>query len=140
VCYNNPMRSLLPIAFVTLSVAALTGCAASHDYLGERYAPTEFVEVYYPHEPVPDGYVVIGTNRTEANESAEAEDVVAEIVVKAQEVGAHAVAIERYSIEFAGTTRQTDVDHDRHGYTERTRVSDRRVKVFESVFLRRGGE
>ena len=136
-CYNTRMRHLL---FLAVVVGWLAGCSASHDYLGDRYAPTEFVEVYYPHEPVPDGYVVMGTNRTEASEGAEAEEVVAQIVEKAKEVGAHAVAIERYSIEFAGTTRQTDVDHDRHGYSERTRVSDRRVKVFESVFLRRGGE
>jgi len=131
------MRLLVSIV---LGAVGLFGCAASHDYLGERYAPTVDVEVYYPHEDVPEGYAVIGTNRTEASESVDAEEIVADIVEKAREVGAHAVAIERYSIEFAGVTRTTDVDHDDYGYSERTRVSDRRVKVFESVFLRRVGE
>ncbi len=131
------MRLLVSIV---LGAVVLVGCAASHDYLGERYAPTVDVEVYYPHEAPPAGYVVIGTNRTEAAEGRDAEEVVADIVAKAQEVGAHAVVIERFSIEFAGVTRTTDVEHDDYGHSERTRVSDRRVKVFESVFLRRGGE
>lgn len=125
-------------AIVIALVAA--ACAPSHDYLGDRYAPTEVVEVFYPHEEVAEGYVVIGTNRTEASAGVEVEEIVARVVEKAREVGAHAVAVERFSIEFAGTTRTTDVEHDDYGYSERTRVSDRRVKVVDAVFLRRGGE
>ena len=120
-----------------LALLLLTACAPTHDYLGETYPPTTDVVVYYPHQAVPEGYVVIGTNRTEAPESAEAEAIVQQIVVKARAVGAHAVAIEDFAIAFAGVTETTDVDHDHHGYSERTTVRDRRVKVVNSTFLRR---
>ncbi len=118
----------------------LAACSPSHDYLGDRFPPTFDVGVYYPHETVPEGFVVIGTNRTEAGVDAEAEEIVEQVLVKAREVGAHAVAIESFSIEFAGTTRSRDVDVDDYGYREYTRVSDRRVKVMRTTFLRRAGE
>jgi len=93
--------------------------------------------VFYPHDEVPPGYAVMGTNRTEASEGTPAEEMVEAIVEKAKAVGADAVSVDEFSIEFAGTTRTTDVDRDEYGYTEQTRVSDRRVKVIRSVFLKR---
>jgi len=130
-------RSLARVFCVVFTLVLCFGCAASHDYLGDRYPPTESVRVFYPHEAVPDGYAVMGTNRTEASERTPAEEMVAAIVEKAKAVGADAVSVDEFSIEFAGATRTTDVDRDEYGYTEQTRVSDRRVKVIRSVFLKR---
>ncbi len=66
-----------------------------------------------------------------------AEEIVEQVVIKAQEVEAHAVVIDSIEVIFAGTTYTTDVEHDDYGYTERHRTSDRRVKILRATFLRR---
>ena len=129
----------MKIAVVALLAIALTSCV-SHDYLGDRYPPTAAVVVFYPHEDVPEGYVVIGTGRSEGSSSLSAEEIVEKVRAKAREVGAHAVAIQELGIEYVGETSTTAGEQHWGNWHSHTTTSVSRQKVLRVTYLRLAAE
>ncbi len=93
------------MAVVVLGLV-LGGCV-THDYVGERYAPTDHVRVFYDSSSVPAGYSVIGQDRAEATEYMTTEDIVKDMVKKAREVGADAVLIDGVETVAVGSSTTT---------------------------------
>ncbi|MCA9311763.1 MAG: hypothetical protein KDA21_11195 [Phycisphaerales bacterium] len=102
---------------LTLLGAAFGGCV-SHDYMGESYAPTEHVRVFYDAASVPDGFSVIGEDRAEASEFMSSNDIVADMVKKAREVGADAILIDGVQIVDVGSTTSTSGESSSHKHTQ----------------------
>ncbi len=90
--------------FIALALSALLAACVSHDYIGERYAPTQHVNVYYDASAVPDGYRVIGQDRAQSGEAVTTEDIVADMVEKAKEIGADGLLIEGVDEVVVGST------------------------------------
>lgn len=144
--------------FSTLTLATLPACV-THDYMGQHYAPTDHVEVFYAQTEVPAGYTVVGEDRAEATEYLSADAIVADIVKQAQKVGAQGVIIGNLDIVQVGENSSTSgwskdkteyyatTDgklHTRHkdsgswnSYSHSTAVRD---KVITAKFLRKTGE
>ena len=136
------MRRAIASALITLF--ALTGCV-THDYLGEVHPPTEWVSVYYEHQPIPEGYRVMGQGSSTASAGMDSNAIVQEMIKKAGEVGADAVAIEGVSTYVTGTSTHINTHKHKHGKgrhksvsfhtTESTSIN--RAKTIEATFLNR---
>jgi hypothetical protein len=101
--------------FTAISAAALTACV-SHDYAGQTFAPTQSVQVFYDASNVPPGFEVIGRDRAETTEYMTTENIIADTVKKAQQVGADAILVEGVDTVEVGSTTSTRGSDD--GKTE----------------------
>ena len=105
------MKSLLA---VSLLLAASCGCAHL-DYIGETYAPSPHVDLYFAEKDVPRDYRVMGQIVATAGDLVSAEKLQAKIEERARQKGADAVVLlglERYksgeNTQYHETTRQKD--------------------------------
>tara|TARA_Y100001933_G_scaffold233629_1_gene253084 strand:+ start:534 stop:1004 length:471 start_codon:yes stop_codon:yes gene_type:complete len=150
------MVTLLIAAPLIGGLASLVACV-SHDYVGERYAPTEHVQVFYDGK-TPAGFRSIGQDRAEATEYMSTEQIVQDMVAKAQEVGADAISIMGVDTVVVGNTTNTyGQDRDDHDYyatqdgklhrrhkssgawRENSYTTVQKDKVVTAVFLKREG-
>ena len=63
------------------------------DYLGDSYAPTSHVDVYFSEDDVTEGYLVIGHATADGDE---AEDLQETLIEKARENGADGIIFEEF--------------------------------------------
>lgn len=63
------------------------------DYLGDSYAPTSHVDVYFSEDDVTEGYLVIGHATADGDE---AEDLQETLIEKARENGADGIIFEGF--------------------------------------------
>lgn len=134
------------------SALSLTGCV-SQDYLGDHYAPTTHVDVFYNQTGIPAGYKVMGDDRAEAGSGMAAEDIVKKIVEEAQKDGADAISIKGMELVVTGTQTNTNGDvsasstdsvHHNHAdsnadaqYSQDTQTTVNKDKVITATFLKR---
>ncbi len=129
------MRTLLAIP------ALLFVAACAHvDYIGESYAPTNRVDVFFSEKDVPRDYRVMGKVLASANELISAEKLQAKVVKKAQEKGADAVVLrglERYksgeNTDYSETTEAKGRKTRTHGHSS---TSTEEKKEIEAVFIK----
>ncbi|MCA9294261.1 MAG: hypothetical protein KDA20_10645 [Phycisphaerales bacterium] len=133
----------------------LAGCV-THDYVGSSFAPSSHVEVFYDASDVPAEYRVIGHDRAEATEYMTSEQIVQDIIKKAQSVGADAVLLGGVELVAVGATTNTSGEdltkvkyyatqdgklHTRHKqtgkWTQSSHTADVRDKVVTAEFLRK---
>jgi len=106
--------TIAALAF-TAALGPLQGCV-SNDYVGERYAPTDHVRVFYDGA-IPEGYRAVGRDRAEATDMLSTEQIVQEMIKKAQEVGADAMAVTGVdTVEIGSSTSTYGRDKDTHEY------------------------
>jgi len=91
-CANRFGSRLGFLACLAVVVAAPLGCV-SHDYVGQTFAPTENVDVYFDESAVPPGLIVIGHDRAVASDDVDTQTIVTDMCKKAQKVGADALLI-----------------------------------------------
>ncbi len=87
--FAHPLTLLAYLASIALGCL---GCV-SHDYVGQTFAPTENVEVYFDESAVPPGLIVIGHDRAVASDDVDTQTIVAAMCKQAQKVGADALLI-----------------------------------------------
>lgn len=107
---------------VTLVVATmvLSACATT-DYVGETYAPTTHVDVFFAESDVGRTYKTIGTARTEGTEYMTFETIEQQLVTDAMAKGADAVIIdgmETVTVGSTTTTNGTSQDKPRYVVTQ----------------------
>ena len=118
---------------LSLTSCLLAACV-QHDYVGQSFAPSApgSVHVYYDAADVPSGYRVIGTNRAKSDDSMDSNEIVADMVKKAESVGADAVLVEGVqTVETGSTTSTNGQDHmktewytDANGVRRKRKVPD----------------
>ena len=121
---------------ITLFSLLIFGCV-SQDYVGERYAPTQNVQVFYTD--VPSGYRVIGEDRAQAGSAVSGDDIIAAMIEKAREVGADAIVVmgvERVEVGQTTNTRGTG-DHDDDDWRSNSYTTTLTNKVVTAKFLKR---
>lgn len=92
--------------WMTIAMLALGACV-SHDYIGETFAPTEEVRVFFDEASVPEGYVVMGENRATTSADMATQTIVADMVKQAKRVGADAMLIIGVETVVTGTSTST---------------------------------
>lgn len=111
-------KATLRLALVLTSLSIGLVACVQHDYVGDTFAPSApgSVRVYYDAAAVPDGMRVIGTNRAKADESMDSNEIVADMVKKAESVGADAILVEGIQTVENGAT--TSTNGEQHMKTE----------------------
>ena len=97
------MKNML-LAFIVFS---LVGCATT-DYVGETYAPTSHVDVYFATTDIGRPYKVIGQSKTEGSEYMSFELMQEQLVKDAMAKGADAVLIGGMETVVTGSYTSTD--------------------------------
>jgi hypothetical protein len=129
------MRTMLAIP------ALLFVAACAHvDYVGQSYAPTSHVDVFFKESDVPNEYSVMGKVIATANDLVSAEKLQDKIVQKAQSKGADAVVLlgmERYksgeNTNYHETTEERGRRTKTHGSSTTT---DEEKKEIQALFIK----
>lgn len=100
------MKSPLWIALSVLTCSALFGCATT-DYVGQSYAPTEHVDIYFSTDDVERQFTVMGTAKTEGTEYLTFEAIEQQLVTDAMARGADAIVIDGMDTITVGSTSNT---------------------------------
>jgi hypothetical protein len=114
----------------------VTGCV-SQDYVGERFAPTQNVQVFY--DTVPAGFRVMGEDRAQAGNAVSGDEIIAAMVEKAREVGADAIVVTGVDRVEVGQSTNTFGSGDRDDDEWRSNSYSTTVtnKVVTAKFLKR---
>lgn len=99
---NKRIRKACLSLFATLLVLAVNACATT-SYVGDRYTPTQNVDVFYAAKDVKREYKVIGHLSEEVSGFNGEENAKRQIIAKGKEVGADGVII--LGFEYGGTDR-----------------------------------
>lgn len=86
---------------------SLTGCATT-DYVGETYAPTQHVDVFFNASEVGRSYKTMGTAKTEGTQYLTFEVIEQQLVKDAMAKGADAIIIEGMDTVKIGSTSSTN--------------------------------
>ncbi|KAA3632275.1 MAG: hypothetical protein DWP97_11330 [Calditrichaeota bacterium] len=126
------MKKLLLPLFLLL---CFIGCTKI-DYLGEEYAPTSHVDVYYDEADITVEYKVMGEVIATAGDIVSAEKMQKDIKKKAMEKGADAVIIlgfERYqsgsSTNFSEETKDTSKGTKTSGSSSTSSEEKKEIKA-----------
>ncbi len=129
------MRPMLAIPALLLVAAC-----AHVDYVGQSFAPTSHVDVFFKEGDVPHEYSVMGKVIATANDLVSAEKLQDKIVRKAQAKGADAVVLlgmERYksgqNTDYNETTEQRGRKTRTHGNSSTT---DQEQKEIQALFIK----
>ncbi len=104
--------------FITLvfGAAVLVGCATT-DYVGETYAPTTHVDIFFAESDVDRAHKTIGTARTEGTEYMTFEAIEQQLVADAMARGADAIIIDGMeTVTVGSTTTASGTSHDKPRY------------------------
>ena len=126
------------VALCSIAIAsfAMQGCV-TNDYVGERYAATDSVLVFYDGV-VPAGYRVIGQDRAQATEYMTTEQIVQGMIKEAKKVGADAIAITGVeTVETGSDTNTYGKDKDEKKWSSTSHTSVQKNKVVTAKFLKR---
>jgi len=99
------MKSLIRLAGI-FCVVCLTACVNT-DYVGETYAPTSTVDVYYSMDDVDRGHNVMGKITATAMDGWDSQAMVDELKAQAMAKGADAIVIEGVHTETVGSYTNT---------------------------------
>lgn len=100
------------LPFAILLVVLVTGCAHV-DYVGESYAPTAQVDVFYSEANIPQEYTVIGEVIATGDALVSTSKMQEKIRKEAQKHGAHAVvltSLEKYAAGEHSTWNQQETE------------------------------
>ena len=129
------MRTMLAIPALLI----LSACAHV-DYVGQAYAPTNHVDLFFAEGDVTHQYQVMGKVVATANDLVSAEKLQAKIVQKAQDKGADAViltGLDRYKSGTSTDYHETTEDRGRrtrtHGHSS---TSDQEKKEITALFIK----
>lgn len=89
-CYISPMKNVCTIAMLATFVLLLSSCATT-SYMGDKFAATSNIDVFYDVKDVKKEYRVIG--HIYASTGVNADKVKESILAKARAVGADGVII-----------------------------------------------
>lgn len=122
---------------ITLVLCLFAAGCVSQDYVGERYAPTQNVQVFY--DAVPSGYRVMGEDRAQAGNIVSGDEIITAMVEKAREVGADAIVITGVDRVEVGQSTNTIGSGDRDDKDWRSNAYSTKVtnKVVTAKFLKR---
>lgn len=94
-----------------LMLGALVGCATT-DYVGQSYAPTENVDIFFSTDDIGRQYTVMGTAKTEGTEYLSFEAIEQQLVKDAMARGADAIVIDGMDTITVGSTTSTSGQSD----------------------------
>lgn len=118
---------------------ALAGCAHL-DYVGETYAPTTAVQVYYTEANVPRAYQVMGEVLATANLFVSSRKIQEQMIEKARAKGADAVVLlgmEHYKTgESTNYSESTTASQDKKGRTHVSTSGSSNTNVEEAKKIR----
>lgn len=134
---NSVLTAMSMVLMTGVLVGLLPGCV-SHDYVGETYAPTQHVQVFFD-DAVPAGYRVMGQDRADSIDATSTQDIVQDMVEKAREVGADAILITSVeSVETGSSTTTQGKDKEKDGeWRSNAHTTVIREKVVTAKFLKR---
>jgi len=125
---------------IAIPALLLVAACAHVDYVGQTYAPTSHVDVFFTEGDVPHEYSVMGKVIATANDLVSAEKLQSKIVQKAQAKGADAVVLtgmERYksgqNTDYSETTEDRGRKTRTHGHSS---TSDSEKKEIQALFIK----
>ena len=110
---RNRGYKFLPVIWAGIFGLVLVFACTKIDYVGESYAPTSQVDMYFSEDEVTIEYRVMGRMVAHANDAVSAEKMQKKMMKKAREKGADGIIIlglERY--QSGETTTHTDDTKD----------------------------
>ncbi len=130
------MKSAVALSFLLLA----SGACAHLDYIGESYAPTPRVDLFFAEKDVPREYRVMGQILATAGDLVSAEKLQAKIVERAQQKGADAVVLlglERYKSGESTTYHETTEQRNRKTRTSGgSSTSSEEKKEIRAIFIK----
>ena len=134
------MKSVMFIVVVVLLLVACTKL----DYIGEEYAPTDHVDLFFTETDIELDYKVMGRILATAGDFVDSEKMQKKIMQKAREKGADAVLIlglDRYTTVGPSTYSETTKTEEKGGKTVTTTTgstssSTEDKKQVEALFLK----
>lgn len=129
------MKNQLNIAALLLMLVFVLSCSPTLNYLGESYAPTEKVDIFFDAADVEKEYKVMGVVKNEGFEIDlnDPESMKEAMVKKAKEVGADAVLFVGF-YEEKEVSRTTTTTFEKNN-AESVSTSDTE-KIYEAKFLK----
>ncbi len=94
-----------------LVLGTLAACATT-DYVGQSYAPTENVDIFFSTDDIGRQYTVMGTAKTEGTEYLTFEAIEQQLVKDAMARGADAIVIDGMDTITVGSTTNTSGQSD----------------------------
>ena len=98
-------------AAIAVCSALLTACVNT-DYVGESYAPTSSVEVFYSMEDVTRSHKVMGKIQATAMDGWDSDSMIQELKTQAMAKGADALVIEGVHTDTVGSYTSTYGNND----------------------------
>jgi len=130
------MKSAAALSFLLLAV----GACAHLDYIGESFAPTPRVDLFFAEKDVPGEYRVMGQILATAGDLVSAEKLQAKIVEKAQQKGADGVVLlglERYKSGESTSYHETTEQKNRKTRTRGgSSTSSEEKKEIRAIFIK----
>lgn len=93
-----------------LSLALLTSCSPTLNYLGNSYQPTNAVDVYVDETAIAKEYTIMGKGYVHFYSGAVPESIQRKAISKAKQKGADAVLFKDYFVPVAQTQTRTKKD------------------------------
>ena len=109
------------------SLYLLLAACASTDYVGESYAPTTNVDVFFDAAEIKRSYTTMGTAKTEGSEYMSFEVIEQQLVQDAMAKGADAILIEGMDTITVGSTTYSSGDSEggpRYVVTEKGKLKN----------------
>ena len=130
------MKAAVMLSLVLVAV----GACAHLDYIGESYAPTPHVDLFFAEKDVPREYRVMGQILATAGDLVSAEKLQSKIVEKAGQKGADAVVLlglERYKSGESTTYHETTEQKRRKTVTSGgSSTSSEEKKEIRALFIK----
>ena len=130
------MKRAFALSFLLVAV----GACAHLDYIGESYAPTPHVDLFFAEKDVPREYRVMGQIVATAGDLVSAEKLQSKIVEKAQTKGADAVVLlglERYKSGENTSYNETTEQGRRKTHTSgSSNTSSEEKKEIRAIFIK----
>lgn len=130
------MRKSVLLVFILLLAI---GCTKI-DYIGEEYAPTTHVDVYFDQGDIEKEYKIMGQVIATAGDIVSSEKMMNDIKKKAMEKGADAVIIEGMERYISGETTRyretTESDRDKTKTSGSSSTSSEEKKEIKAVFIK----
>lgn len=118
---------------------SLMSCKPTLNYIGNTFAPTTNVEIFFSESDIIKEYAIMGKMRNSGNEHEidQAEKVQAVMIEKARSVGADAIIFHgMYQEKVLGETTDSSTTQEENNEYSTTDTSIRTAKIYEVTLIK----
>jgi methylmalonyl-CoA mutase cobalamin-binding subunit len=123
-------RYTVPLLILALFVIA---CAERVDYIGNSYAPTTNVELFFSEDDIKEEYVEMGRAIAHAGTNVSSEELLEDLREKARERGADAILVHNFGLVEVGDTTRWDENQSSTRVVEERQIEATFIKYKKNL-------